>query len=39
LCSSTRKVEKSSNFSAPKSAFEVKYPKAEKVNWGVEKPG
>jgi hypothetical protein len=24
---------------AVKSAFEVKYPKAGKVNWGVEKPG
>jgi hypothetical protein len=25
--------------SAVKSAFQVKYPKAEKVNWGIEKPG
>jgi len=34
--------EKSKKVEVPaavKSAFEVKYPKAEKVNWGVEKPG
>ena len=24
---------------AAKAAFEAKYPKAEKVNWGIEKPG
>ena len=34
--------EKSKKVEVPaavKSAFEVNYPKAEKVNWGVEKPG
>ena len=34
--------EKSKKVDVPavvKSAFEVKYPKAEKVSWGIEKPG
>ena len=34
--------EKSKKVDVPaavKSSFEVKYPKAEKVNWGIEKPG
>jgi hypothetical protein len=34
--------EKSKKVEVPavvKSAFDVKYPKAEKVNWGLEKPG
>lgn len=39
---SVQAQEKSKKIEVPaavKSAFEAKYPKAEKVNWGVEKPG
>jgi hypothetical protein len=40
--SSIQAQEKSKKVEVPaavKSAFEAKYPKAEKVNWGIEKPG